>query len=541
MEDPISTRVNSPSFSEIDYFFSSNLSETTWGIERLQQRIMLFDKSKRHILYLILIHMTLYNPELGLSDKKETLEKIVNELYKSQIKNAKRNPLIDFISPYFVFELLYDLFILGIQVKDLIKDLKINIAENPVFEIEKYGKFSRQGFPEAVVFFLKKLGDLRTYKDKHLLEVSVRALWAGNYPGFQFIVSNVKGKEARFHALSLLAVAHAERKEIQEAIKKVESIKDFREKCFAYSDITYTMLLTKLDNVVDELIVNSTIPEIKFVMVVNKAHKYLKFGDVGKANRAWEEAREIMPQFSDLYMATVGMAVLVHLEIKLEKFDQSEQDIWGVLFNIKHLLKEPETEKAYFYLIYRLALNNQIDKVREIVEDKYKGAAIPNEWDSAHNIIQDYQIIIDRLLNLIDWRIYQEGYNITPNKQVNIPIEYQSIMGVVSLIKEDGYIQESLLKVALNQVKNGFYNESKGILNKITDEYYRQKFSLAYPFYSLSNGNYQEAISQSKRVQDEKTRLELMLSLSPSLAKMGIYKESKEFIRNWANYTFQTL
>ena len=120
--------LNPNSFSEIDYFFSSKLAETAWGIERLMQRIILFENSKRHIPYLLLIHMALYNPELTSSSKNEILENLVEELYNRLIKKSQRNPLIDFISPYFVFEILFDLFILGINVKGLIKGLKVNIA-----------------------------------------------------------------------------------------------------------------------------------------------------------------------------------------------------------------------------------------------------------------------------------------------------------------------------------------------------------------------------------------------------------------------------
>ena len=80
--------LNNKDFSEIDYFFSSNLATSSWGVDRLLQRVILFDPLKRHIPYLLLIHIIFYNTDLEHSLKKEILNKLIDELYKKIIKKA---------------------------------------------------------------------------------------------------------------------------------------------------------------------------------------------------------------------------------------------------------------------------------------------------------------------------------------------------------------------------------------------------------------------------------------------------------------------
>ena len=533
MDENNSTQTNPTSFSEIDYFFSSNLTETTWGIERLSKRIALFDISKRHIPYVILIYMTLYNLEISESDKKQTLEKLVNELYVNQIKNAKRNPLADFISPFFVLELLFDLNILGIDVKYLIKNLNVYAIKHAVAEFEKYGDFSRKGFPEALAFFTEKLIADNSL-NKRYMRMAGKAFRAKNFEGFRLFLGKVKGNEFRGWVLSGLAIEFIEKKDIRQALKIVDSIKEFRERVFGYDQISYYLLQTKQESVVDELILSAIVPEIKNVMIINKAVNCFESGKIEKAQRVWEEAREIISQFSDHYLRAICWTNLISLDVKLERPDLAESDIDNVLYEIRYHLKNRDAEQAHFGLLIMLAKNNQTNKVKEFVEKYY---ANKTENPDRYNVNIEYSLIIDNLLNSIEWKMYDNRFR----NQTQVPVIYQSIMGVISLIDSDAILQESYQKIALSYLKHRFHKEALEVQSQITDETYSIDCQLAVPFYYILNGEKEDAVKQAKLIKNEKSRHELLLSLSPSLARLKFNKESNVFVRNWANYAFQIL
>ena len=544
--------INYKEFSEIDYFFSSNLANTAWGIDRLLQRVILFDPLKRHIPYLLLIHIIYYNNDFDRLQKKEILNKLIVDLYKNVIKKAARNPLTDFIPSYFTMSLLLDLFIAGFNVKPLIRKLKLDQIENPVMSIKKYGDYSTEGFPEALVFFFEQLVFYKDIRNKLIFEamnksnyrrvlseMAQSAVLANNFVGYNHILGKIKDKAFRHKPLLRAACVHAERKEISQAIRIAESAKTFREKCFLYTDISFTLLMDDQLEIVHEMERNITSPEIRFAFVANKAYYYILKQMHEKAIRAMEEAYDLSKLIEDIFFDTINNSQLYYFESLLGRKEEASGNLGNAIFNINQILKPPDNEIAFDYLVYRLAINNQYEKMKELIDEKYSDQNQFDDWNRNHNTCQNYQMIIDHILLSIDSRIREQKRKMKLIQPLTLPELYNTAKVVVNMIPADVYRDEYMVKIALHYAKHGFYQEAKEVLPYIKDESFRQQFDMECPIYALINGNTEESISMANSIPNNKLRTEILLSIAPQLAKQNHYKESLEFMREWAVNFFQ--
>jgi len=544
--------LNYKDFSEIDYFFSSNLANTAWGIDRLLQRIILFDPLKRHIPYLLLIHIIFYNTEFDPLQKKEKLNKLIDELYKNVIKKATRNQLTDFIPSYYVISLLFDLFIAGYNVKPLIRKLKLDQIENPVMAIKKYGDYSIEGFPEALVFFFEQLVFYKDIRNKLIFEalnksnyrwvlseMAQSAVLANNFIGYNHIFAKIKDKEFRHKPQLRAACVHAERKEISQAIRIAESAKTFREKCFIYSDFSFTLLMDDQIEIVLEMERNITSPEIRFELAANKAYYYILKQMHVKAMRTMEEAYDLAKLIKDIFFDTINSSQLFYFESLLGRNVESTRNLENAIFNINQILKPPDDEIAFDYLVYRLAINNQFEKMKELIDEKYSDPNKFDDWYRNHYTCQNYQTIIDHILKSIDWRIREQKRRMKTPEALVQPEHYKAAEAVVQMIPADGYRDEYLVKIALHYAKHGFYQKGTELLPHIKDESFRQQFAMECPIYALINGNIEESINMAGSIPNKKLRTEILLAMAPQLAKHDHYKESLDFMREWAVNFFQ--
>jgi hypothetical protein len=544
--------LNYKDFSEIDYFFSSNLADSAWGIDRLLQRVVLFDPLKRHIPYILLIHIIFYNPDLKLPQKKEILNKLISELYKYVIKKAVNNPLNDFIPSYYVMSLLIDLHISGYNVKPLILNLKIDPVENPLISVKKYGDYSIEGFPEALAFFSEKLVFYRDARSKlldifhkesnynsFLSEIAQFAVLANNLSGYNHIFKKIKDKESKSNAQLFAANVHAERKEISEAIRIAESTADLREKWFIYRDISFQLLEKDQIEVVLEMYRNTTFPEIKSVMVANTVNHYIQKQIIGKAMHKLEEAYDLNKLIKDNFYETINFCYLFDFEFRLGRKPDALKNLERAIFNITNILKPPDDKFAFDFLIYRLAINNQFDKVNELMQNKYSNPDQFDDWERIYQTYKVYQIIIDSILRIIDSRIRARKQQTRINQSMMQIDYYETAKTLAEMIPVFNYQEETFLKIALHYAKHGFYNEAKELLPKISEESYRQKLEMECPIYAVINGDIEESINLANSITNNKLRTEILLAMSPHLAKQNHYKKSLEFMREWAVYCFQ--
>ena len=544
--------LNYKDFSEIDYFFSSNLATTAWGIDRLLQRVILFDPLKRHIPYLLLIHIIFYNTDLEHSLKKEILNKLISELYKKVIRKAARNPLNDFIPPYFVMSLLIDLYISRYKVKPLIRKLKIDQIENPVMSVKKYGDYSVKEFPEALSFFFEQLVFYKNIRNKLIFEILNKSnysrmlyemaestLLANNFNSYNHIFKKIKDEKLKYNAQKIAASIHAERKEISQAIKIAESAKTLREKFFIYLDISFTLLMDDQIDVIHEMEINITSPEIRFAMVVNTVYYYIRKQMKEKAMRKLEEAYDLTKLIKNIYFDTINSTFLFDFELKLGRDKEANQNMENALFNINNILKPPDDESAFDNLVHRLAINHQFEKVKELIENKFSDRDQFDDWNRNHNICQEYQMIIGRILRNIDWRIREQKQRMKRPGPLLLPEDYYAAKVVVEMIPTDVYKDEYLVKIALHYVKHGFYQEAKELIPHIKDESFRKQFAMECPIYTVINGDIEESINMAGSIPNNKLRTEILMAMTPQLAKQNHYKESLEFMREWAVNCFQ--
>lgn len=551
---PEDRSLNYKDFSEIDYFFSSNLANTAWGIDRLIQRIILFDPLRRHIPYLALIYMTFYNHEFDPLQNKETLNKLIDGLNKNVIKKATRNPINDFIPPYFVMSLLMDLYMAGYNVKPLIRKLKVDQIENPVISIKKYGDYSVKEFPEALVFFFEQLvffPDIRNklifeilnksdYSD-FLCEMAESTLLANNFSGYNHIFKKIKDKKSRYYAQKMAASIHAERKEIARAIRIAESAKNLREKFLIYLDISFTLLMDDQIEIVHEMELNITSPEIRFAMVANTVYYYILKQMKEKAMRKLEEAYDLAKVIKDIYFDTINSTFLFDFEFKLGRDHEAIRNMENAIFNINNILTPPDRETAFHNLLHRLAVNHQFEKVKVLIEDKFSNPDQFDEGIRTHNTYQKYQMIIGTILRNIDWRIREQKHRMKVSEPLVLPEDYNAAKVVAEMIPADGYKDEYLAKIALHLARHGFYQEARELIPHIKDESFRQQFDMECPIYAVINGNIEESINMANSISNDKLRTEILLAITPHLAKQNHYKESLRFVHEWAVTSFQNV
>jgi hypothetical protein len=554
MPRPEDRSLNFKDFSEIDYFFSSNLANTAWGIDRLIQRIILFDPLRRHIPYLALMYMTFYNNEFDPLQKKEILKKLINGLNKNVIKKAARNPLNDFIPPYFVMSLLMDLYMAGYNVKPLIRKLKVDQIENPVISIKKYGDYAIKGFPEALVFFFEQLVFFPDIRNKLIFEILNKSdysdflcdmaestLLANNFSGYNHIFKKIKDKKSRYYAQKMAASIHAERKEIARAIRIAESAKTLREKFLIYLDISFTLLMDDQVEIVHEMELNITSPEIRFAMVASTISYYILKQVKEKAMRKLEEAYDLNKLIKDIYFDTINSTFLFVFEYKLGRNKEAIRNMENVIFNINNILTPPDLETAFNNLLHRLAVNHQFEKVKELIENKFSDPGQFDEWTRNHNICKKYQMIIGRILRNIDWRIREQKHRMKAPEPLVLPEDYHAAKIVVEMIPASGYKDEYLVKIALHHARNGFYQEARELIPHIKDESFRQQFDMECPIYAVINEDLAESINMANSISNNKLRTEILLAMTPHLAKQNHYKESLEFVHEWAITSFHNV
>jgi hypothetical protein len=517
-------------FSEIDYFLSSNLRESKWGIDRLLQRIILFDKSKQHIPYLLLIQLIHYNNKYDQLIKKEIVSKLVSELYRNVIQKATRNQLFDFMPPYYVISLLLDLHIAGYKIDTLLRKFKPNPGENPVVTLQLFGNYNVEGFPEALLFLYSKMVFSGRLGDGILSKLSIMALYYKNFHGFHYIFSQIRKEDFKVRPLIYLAVEYIEENMIDEALKIEKKLKEFKDKCDFYLSISLSMAKHGKIDVLKELKRSINEPSLNICILRGLVQYYLNIGNKEIALKLFSEAILNLDHIKDKLIRSMQTIVIINMALKLDKPELYAKHMDDLLFSMKHAHKEIEEHRILkMNLLQVLLNNNQKEKTKEL--NDFWSKDFYDKWVDIHIIILD-------LLNHIDHELKSGNHQVEMNKDRDFSVTYKAVFNALDLMDEDESKDESRYYVTLNMAKNGFYKESLNMRNSMKEDSGTLRIDASLPFYALNNKHFKQALDFANSISDEKTRLDIFLCISLYLEKESKTEESFKMIRNWAIYNF---
>ena len=519
-------------YSEIDYFLTSDLRDSSFGIVRLLQRIELFEQMKQHIPYLLLIHLINYNTGYDNAYKNEILKKLLSRLSQKTLNQTGHNQLLDFIPPFYVIQLLIELQMKGYAIELLIRKLETNPGEDPVFTLKDYGNYAIEGFPETLLYLFNKLVYKGRDKDKLVWEIANAALGANNLKGFEHLFSKISNNDAKTSLLLTLSVYHVNKNEIDKALKLKSSFKKPVQQSNFYLSIAIALAHNGKIDVLKELKFTNNNPTINLCILNAMIRFYIKAGNQEIASKLFSEAVINLDNIKDKLVRSFHTIYMLVLALKLGKQEYYSRYLDTITFYMRYFHKDKELEILRYELLEVLLLNNKMGKAKELNDlwnlDKF-------------NNVSNLTYIISEMLRNIDYEMSKMNISGALRNDEIFEKNYKVIIDVIEYFPLDVYKEDSLHAVSLNLSKYGFYKQALDIRNSIKEDFFARKIDTALPFYALNNGHTDKAIEFARDIKDEKTRLDVMLCMTPFLEKTDRHKESFEMIRNWAMYNFDTI
>lgn len=521
-------------YSEIEYFLTSDLRNSIWGIERLLQRITLFDKTKQHIPYLLLIHLIYYETGYNKAYKSEAISKLISELYRNIFKKAGRNPLFDFLPPYYVILLLSELHMNGYKIDLLLRKFEPNSGENPVITLGFLGNYSIDGFPETLFYIFTKLVSNGRIGDGTLSRMAVSAILSQNFKGFYYLLAKIRNDDYKVSPLLYATVAHINRNEIDLALKIEKSLKTFYDRCTFYVGIAKALADNGKINILNELKLINCEPGINVSLLAGMIRFYFRAGNQELASRLFEEATQDLGLIKDKLVRSIQTVSIIDVALFLGKQELLTFYLDELSSYMEHFNNEEERGMVRQYLLQILLYNNQKEKARDL----------NNLWNKdIYNNNIEIQIAISAMLRRIHHKTrHINSLRETPDEDLFVS-DYKVIFDAIELLDGDliNFKDESRYYVSLNMAKNGLYKQASEMSHSMKEEYFTKRIITSIPFYALNNGHIEQAIDFAKEIADERARFDVLLCIAPYLDKINRHEESFEMIRNWAIYNFDTL
>ena len=526
-------------YSEIDYLLGSELADTPWGVERFMQRLPLFDKPKRHIPYILLLHFIFYNSAFPAYQKPKVIKKLLAHLHKDVIKGSKRNQLLDFIPPYYCLHLLSDLHLSGIDIKPLTCNLIVESGSDPFGKLLEYGDCSVPGFPEALFFLMKELDPHWKKRDKFLLEIGTACLRAHNFTGFHHIYKNMKVDGLKKVALNHEIMAYVERNEIDKALKLIHSMRPAEHYAMMYFDMSFLLAKQGKIDIIREIRRNVALPEQVLGALCGMMAYHILNRDLLSARKILEEAFQVLNLIEDRFIHTLRLILVLDFAFQTGDIPIAEKSLEEAIFAIEHLLKEEnETTLAQSFLLRKLISHKRLEQAAKLNIKWNTPKNDQNDFWSEHNMNVELQVVAEYELNAVTvYRRHDDLFIGSVKKKAEE--YYDTVFNVAGMIPGDDYRAESLFVIAKHIAKSGLYDKARETRDKIPIRTYDDLFDFSLPLYAISRGDMNEAMEFSKYIREEKERTAVLLCMSPHLEKMQQQPIARQYMREWAVCFFQ--
>ncbi|MEI6749167.1 MAG: hypothetical protein WCM93_08405 [Bacteroidota bacterium] len=530
------------SFSEIDYLLGSNLAETPLGLSKAMQRLPLFDLSKRHIPYLLLIHKVFYNIDFPEADKKEAINKMLAGLYRDVIHKNSRKQLTDFFPSYFVYRLLLDLHIAGYKSNQFIRGLKDKPEDEtePISELLKYGDYSDKGFPQSLWMSVEKYKHLGKFHDKLFSLIAVLSLYADNFNGFYNLLGYIKDGGVKAFCLLDAVVFHVFRNETDQALKIAESEQKIDWKSVYYMNMGIALSETGKIDLLNDLRLTNTAPELQIGIICGMLNYHSFRNEISIVDSLLNEAFVILHQIKDTFIRVARLLWFIGFLHKTGKTAKFESCIKEILRLEQQFNKEKKDiiRRNFCSRLFRIGL---IDLAKEFAQKWHFPDNGKTEFGSHYNTDFFFQAMVEEELDICDFTIHCDRLLPTINKAASAEYYFKSTLEIAAAIQEDMYRDSSLQRIAGRMAKHGFYNEAIRIRDSIKTTAYQSQIDSSIPMYAIANGDVAEALLYVEIIADEKTRLAVQLCMAPHLEKLKYTVVAAKFIREWANYIFQNI
>lgn len=526
-------------YSEIDYLLGSELAVTPWNIDRFLQRIPLFDVTKRHIPYLFLLHLVFYNERFEANSRKDNVKKIISSLEKEVIRKNSWNQLFDFLPPYYVARLLFDLHFAGYNTKRLTRNLNEQPGEMPLMDLLRYGDCSVEDFPATLLTFWDQFTSFGESRDNFLFEIAKASVIAQNFKGFYHILGSMKDKSLKSVALNYAAAVYIERNEIGPALKIAEAEKNLFAKSGIYTDISLTLAHAGKIEILKELKRDTSTPEIMIGIMCGMMDYYLSHGETRMVRLLLDEAHVFLNQVRKLRHKTRFQTMLMEFAFTVGYAESFEKSLENVLDNINNRLKDKEKDSARMDLLRSLISFGRFSQARELSHNWHFPTETKDTYWSNHNMNTEFQVMAERTLNAIDTNIRHAKIFPVQNPDCQQEEYFKLVLDIANMITDEQYKEYILCTIALRMANQGFYDEALQIGNSIKQQSYIAWIETSLPLYALSNANVPEAIQLAGHIWEAKSRLAVQLCLCPQLEKKQHSNESRQFMKEWAVNFFQ--
>jgi len=536
MDDVGADNLNYRNFSEIDYLLGSNLAETSLGLSKAMQRLPLFDLSKRHIPYLLLIHKVFYNIDFPEEDKKEAINKLLAGLYREVIHKNSRKQLSDFFPSYFVYRLLLDLYIAGYKIERVVRGVKDE--SDAIEEIIKYGDFSAGGFPQFLWIDLAKYKHLGKYRGEVLHTIALKTLFAGNIVDFYSLLDLMK--EYKLSSPSFIgAIANlVYRNEIDQAIKIAESESGMDRVSTCFLELGITLAKTGKIDVLNNLKLSISKPELRIGILDGLMNYHFDRKEFDIAEALLDEAFSCLIKIKANYIRIlrfIRILVFIRRTGDSSRLESCKNEI--LLLEPKIQKNQKNTVRVYF--CHTLIQDGLIEQAMEYARQWHFQDRGKDDFASHFYLEIFLQVMVKYELDYCDFKVRRDRILSKERSNENARHYYKTVLEIANLIQQSEYRDDSLHEIADRMVKQGFYNEALKVKDSIKENSYQSHFNSSIPMHAVANGDVNKALLFAEMIGTEKIRLAVQLCMSPHLEKLNHKKEAAKFIREWANYTFK--
>ena len=495
-----------------------------------------YETSTISVLYLAVVHMTLYDKGLADELRKKHLQNLIDSLLDT--KGITPLVLFDTVPGRYLFQLLIDLRLLQIDIRPFLMGIDMNLHENDLSILRTLGDFSNDSFVDTLLFFYLKLDDGR--HQNVITNIAFACAIACNLNAVRKLLFYIEDTSDTFKVLEAAMTACLNRNHLQEALSLIGIVDDVSVNVALIEYLADYYLEHDMYVQAIGIITHHNDRLIELAVTGKLIRYYVRLGKIDLVDVLIDRAVELSDCIDGMYMRAVFKAELAEIEMILGRKKELKCRVEAVMNDIETLLDFQDGCRAFSYFFSCLIINDYFPLADEMLTKRWGNShKISRErMDPNHDIEVNCAVMM--ILKYIRSLIIKNDLAVSVKRSVEIGRLYDTAHDALLRLDDPSANRDCLLyEIGLSCAENGFSEKAYETLRMIEDPDYKNYLASEIPLWALRRKNMTGAVEFSQKIGIHKKKIETQLLMSPFLSKNGHPDEAFAFLSNWLHFVMR--
>ncbi|MEI8045820.1 MAG: hypothetical protein WCI92_00470 [Bacteroidota bacterium] len=472
------------------------------------------------------LHGKLYEVSLDETEKLKVVGILMNELLISTGNSPAK--LFDLVPDKYLFQLLIDLHVLGVDIEPMLNGIDLNRHEQGLSVLLTLGDFADDKYVNSLIFFYSKLETQRC--QNALLKIAENCVEANNHKKAKKMLHEIYLRDDRFFVIEAIFAAHLLKKEFDEAENITFQYKSYPKSAFLYSELAEAYLKNDLYDKAFEMLGHQDQPLIRFEVLVQIILYHIRTKNTLVVDVMIDEAVELVGDMDDLFIQSMCATELAEIEMIFGRPDELKMRVEDVLYRIDKVLDFEQGCLVFNYLFSSTIFYEYTAQAYDLLCEKWGGVGCNGGWMMDQNHTTDVSCAIFTILKQIKKLVRENEITNSSTNNSEIKRLCKVASDTVYFLDDTKVADELCNKITLSFAENGLF----GLATKMTLEWNCKNYIYSYmPLLALKRKRYKKALKLTEAIYVSKNKIETQLIMSPHLAKNGYKTEANQFVQNW--------